>query len=177
MASSPGSSVHATPPAPRPERDRLIEDELERTRRQLKGVDVTAALLTLAAGSLGYLLLMALVDHWIMPHGLGFVSRTVACAVLVIAIAVYSTIRLLPLIVRRINPIYAAQTIEQSRPSLKNSIINFLLLRSHQAELAPVIYEAVQQRAAADLAGARPSRPSTGRDSSSWDICSWRSSP
>src|SRR5271154_2210311 len=97
MASSPGSSVRATPAAPRPERDRLIEDELERTRRQLKGVDVTAALLTLAAGSLGYLLVMALVDHWIMPHGLGFTSRVVACVVLLVAVAIYSFYRLLPL--------------------------------------------------------------------------------
>ena len=36
---------------------------------------------------------------------------------------------LLPLFIHRINPVYAARAIERSKPSLKNSLINFLLLR------------------------------------------------
>ena len=59
---------------------------------------------------------------------------------------------LLPAILRPINPVYAAQTIEQSRPSLKNSLINFLLLRQHRSEVLPVVYEGLEYRAASDLA-------------------------
>ena len=59
---------------------------------------------------------------------------------------------MLPPLIHRINPIFAAQTIEQSRPTLKNSLINFLLLRGHRREVAPVVYRALENRAAADLA-------------------------
>ena len=63
----------------------------------------------------------------------------------------YFVLRVLPPLLHRINPVFAAQTIEQSRPTLKNSLINFLLLRSHRREVAPVVYRALENRAAADL--------------------------
>ena len=53
----------------------------------------------------------------------------------------------------RINPLFAAATIERSQPSLKNSLINFLLLRGRHQEVAPIVYQAMEHRAAADLAG------------------------
>ena len=57
----------------------------------------------------------------------------------------------MPPLANRINPVFAAQTIEQGRPTLKNSLINFLLLRSHPQDVAPVVYRAMEHRAAADL--------------------------
>ena len=51
----------------------------------------------------------------------------------------------------RVNPIYAADCIERSQPTLKNSLINFLLLRRSRAPMAKVVYEAIEQRAATDL--------------------------
>ena len=51
----------------------------------------------------------------------------------------------------RINPVFAAHAIEQGRPTLKNSLINFLLLRSHPENVAPVVYQAMEHRAATDL--------------------------
>ena len=72
-------------------------------------------------------------------------------AVLVAAGGWYFLARVLPAISRRINPLYAAETIERSRPSLKNSLVNFLLLRRDARELKPIIYRAIEYRAAADL--------------------------
>ena len=54
-------------------------------------------------------------------------------------------------LVLSINPVFAARTIEQCKPTLKNSLINFLLLRGRESDLAPVIYQALEQRAASDL--------------------------
>ena len=56
-----------------------------------------------------------------------------------------------PPLVHRINPIFAAATIEKSQPSLKNSLVNFLLLRGRRQEVAPPVYRAMEYRAAADL--------------------------
>ena len=50
-------------------------------------------------------------------------------AVLVGGVGYFAYRRLWPLCVRAINPVYAAQTIEQASPSLKNSLINLLLFR------------------------------------------------
>jgi collagen type III alpha len=130
---------------------RFIEQQVRRTRRRVKLVDLTGALLTLVAGSLIYLLAMMLVDHWLVPHGLGFRSRLAVWLVFVAGALLYAWHSLAPLLLRRINPLFAAQAIEQSRPTLKNSLINFLMLRGRSADLPPVVYEAIQQRAAADL--------------------------
>ncbi len=54
--------------------------------------------------------------------------------------------------IRRINPVYAAYAIERSKPTLKNSLINFLLLRAQPTGLAPHVYEAIEQHAATQLA-------------------------
>ena len=62
-----------------------------------------------------------------------------------------SSCRLLPPLLHRINPIFAAATIEKSQPTLKNSLINFLLLRGRRQEVAAPFYRAMESRAAADL--------------------------
>ena len=129
----------------------VIDDRLERTRRHVKSVDVMAGCLALGVGVLAYLGLAAVLDHWVFTGGLGFQGRLVLWAVLVVGTTSYFAGRILPALVRRVNPVYAAQAIEQSRPTLKNSVINFLLLRRERQQVATVVYEAVEQRAANDL--------------------------
>ena len=51
----------------------------------------------------------------------------------------------------RINPLFAAATIEKSEQTLKNSLINFLLLRGRREEVAAPFYRAMESRTAADL--------------------------
>jgi hypothetical protein len=129
----------------------LIDERLERTRAQVKGADVAASLMALFGAILGYLLVATVLDQWILPGGLGIRGRIVLWAVLMLAGGWYFVRRVLPVITRRINPIYAADTIERSRPSLKNSLINFLLLRHEAKEMPSIIYRAVEYRAATDL--------------------------
>ncbi len=153
------SSGTATPtpqaelqPQPRPDRyETFIEDRLRQTRRQVKGVDIAAGLITLAIGILTYLLAATVIDHWLISGGLGFWGRLLLLAGLLGAGGYYLARCMLPPLLRRINPVFAAHTIEQSRPTLRNSLINFLLLRSHRGEMSPPIYRALEHRAAADL--------------------------
>ena len=101
--------------------DRYIEQQLHRTRRQVKGVDLSSSLMTLALGGLLYLMFVALVDHWVVPGGLGFVGRLIALVGLALGATAFAVVRLGPLTLRRINPVYAAYTIERGRPGIKNS--------------------------------------------------------
>lgn len=127
--------------------DQYIESQIHRTRRQVKGVDVSTSLMMLAVGTLVYLMLVALADHWLVSGGLGFAGRLTAFLVLAAGVIVYVAWRVAPLLLRRINPVYAAHTIERNRPGIKNSLINFLLLRSSPAGLAPRVYEAMEAQA------------------------------
>ncbi len=138
--------------APPTEHEVLIDGRLRRTRFQVKSVDVAGGLMVLAAGSLACLLALAVVDHWVIAGGLGFWGRLLGLVFLLGAGGGYFVARVLPVLVHRINPVFAAQTIEHSRPTLKNSLINFLLLRGHRREVAPIVYRALEERAAADLA-------------------------
>jgi len=154
---SSGTATPASEPArpqTRLDKDRVeafIEDRLRRTRRQVKGVDVAGGLLTLCAGVLAYLLVAAVIDHWVVFGGLGFWGRLLLLGGLITAGGTYFALRVLPPLVQRINPIFAAQTIERDRPSLKNSLINFLLLRARPREMPKVVYRELKERAATDL--------------------------
>jgi hypothetical protein len=140
----------APPPSERLQRmERFIDDRIEKTSSQLKLVDLAGAIMTLFGGALAYLLMLALIDHWVMP--LGFWGRLLSLVALLGTGGWYLFTRVSNLVMRRINPVYAAQTIEESTPSLKNSLINFLLFRGNRSTVRSVVYEAVEQQAASNL--------------------------
>lgn len=129
--------------------DQFIEAQLDRTRRDVKLVDLFGALMVLAAGIVGFLLVIAVIDHWLVP--LSVWARWLFLGGMATAAVWYSVTVVIPLLVGRINPVFAARTIEQSEPSLKNSLINYLMFREDRAGLRAGIYEALKQQAAADL--------------------------
>ncbi|MGH6738161.1 MAG: hypothetical protein ACREDY_03850, partial [Bradyrhizobium sp.] len=108
----------------------------------------------LAVASLVYLMLLALLDHWVVKGGLSAAGRMTAFGVLIAGVAAFAVFRLLPLALRRVSPVYAAYTIERHRPGLKNSLINFLLLRSGSDRVPERIYEAIEVQAANALSSA-----------------------
>ena len=159
-------NVPLPPPSPF---EKLIDQRLRQTRRQVTGVDIAAGLLTLAVGALVYLFAGIIADQWLLSGGFGFWGRFLLWAVLILAGGTYFVIKLWPAIAYRINPIFAAETIEKSKPTLKNSLINFLLLRGHEREVVPVVYRAMEQRAAADLSKCKSRRPSIATKSCAAD--------
>jgi hypothetical protein len=158
----PLSKLAETPPPRRPSRhDGFIDKRLRQTRRQVKSADLWAGLIILAGGTLLYLLAAVVVDRWLIPGGLGFGGRLLLFVALIAAAAAYLALWMVPLVARRINPVFAAYAIEQGWPSLKNSLINLLYLRrerreTQQDELAKGIYRALERKAAADLAQIPP---------------------
>ena len=134
----------------------FIEKRLCQTRRQVKSVDLARGLMTLLIGVLAYLFAAALIDHWVIDGGLGFWGRLSLLSVLLGVGGYYAALHIVPPLWGRINPLFAADTIERGRPGLKNSLINFLMTRGRREEVPAVIYKALQNRAAADLSRVPP---------------------
>jgi hypothetical protein len=131
--------------------DQFIDAQIDRTRRTVKLVDIASTLLVVVIASLGYLLGIAVVEHWIIPGGFGIGMRLLLAAILFGGLGYYAVRRFWPAAVRSINPVYAARTIEQSSPNLKNSLLNLLLFRQHREELSPAVYDALEEQAAQRL--------------------------
>ena len=70
------------PKPPQPAEQQLVDQQISRTRRALKSVDVAAGLITLAIGVLAFLLTMSVLEHWVIPGGWSDSARFVlfACA-------------------------------------------------------------------------------------------------
>ena len=129
--------------------DRFILQQIERTQRKVRVTELATLVLMLAVGMLGFFLIVTIVDHWIV--GLGFWARFAALLVLIAGSMFFVVTRVVPYVVRSINPIYAARAIEKSTPNVKNGLINFLLLRDRPREVRSAVFDAVQKRAAVDL--------------------------
>lgn len=129
----------------------LINAQLKRTRSQVKGVEFGQRVLKLIVGVLAFFLFATLVDHWVVREGLPIWGRVILWLSLICGIIWYTIKSLLPLLLYRVNPLYAARTIEETKPSLKNSLINYLTLRSEQDRLPTVIYDAIAKQAASGV--------------------------
>ena len=135
------ADVRPLPPPP-PEANLPPEDEevlilrqVETTRRKIATVEIVWRSLALVAGMIAYGLLAAVVDQWIYPHGMPTAVRWLLWIVFVLATVGWIILSLGPYLVRRIHPVFAAYQVEQAVPTLKHSLISFLLLRGEKDAL------------------------------------------
>ena len=131
--------------------EQFIHEQVSRTRRTLKIVDLATSLIVLVAGLLGLLLLVAMADHWVVPGGLGMEIRFAVFFLALAASLWYGWKHLWPHLVYRVNPVYAAQTIERSSPSLKNSLLNLLLFGQQRETIPEAVYHTLEHQAAERL--------------------------
>lgn len=124
--------------------------QLEKTRKQVKTIDFIAGILVLVAFVVGFLVLVALVDAWIWP--LSTLGRWICFTILVGGCIAYAVLAIVPLLLKRINPDYAAKMIEAAKPSFRNSLMNYVSLRKRPEEIKPAVLDAVSRQAATDLA-------------------------
>jgi hypothetical protein len=145
-------------PAPASKYDAFVESRLARARSRIRSLDVAAALLGFVAITLGFALVMAVVDRSLE---LAPLFRQLAFAGYLLCSALYLTFALILPLSRRLNPYYAARQMEQVIPGAKNSVVNWLDLR--ERKLPAAIQGAVGQRAARDVAQADLERAISGR--------------
>src|SRR5688500_15564704 len=103
--------VPPAPPLPTESRERelVIRRQLGRTSLHVRLVDLASGAAVWMIGVLVLFIVAALVDHFI---GLGTVGRCVGLALLLGGSLWYLLMQVGPLVVRTINPAYAARTIE-----------------------------------------------------------------
>lgn len=134
--------------------DEYIDRQVETTRRVVKVVDLATSLVVLAAGVLIFLLVAAVVEHWIRPGGFSVVERVILFTLLAGSVGWFAVRRIWPLVIRRVNPVYAAHTIESSTSggtSLKNSLVNLLLFRQKRTDIPDAVYRTLEEQAAQRL--------------------------
>lgn len=129
--------------------ERYIEEQLDKTGLQVKLVDLFGGLMMLAVATLGFLLFVAVVDAWLFD--LGRWGRLLSLLTIIFGALAYLVVYVAPLVFRKVNPVYAARTIEQAEPSLKNGLINFLMFRSERQQVEQVVYQALEHQAAVGL--------------------------
>jgi hypothetical protein len=148
--------------APTGKYDAFIQAQLDRAEKRIRLLDLTAALLGLLAGTLGFAVLMVLLDRqFVLSAG----TRQFALAAYALAAAVYLAVAVVRPLRWRVNPYYAARQLEQLLPNAKNSVVNWVDL--HEQKLPSVLRGAVGQRAAKDLARADVERAISGRRTTS----------
>ncbi len=126
-----------------------IQRQISRTRYYVKLRDLAISFVQCSTLTVALFLALAVWDHWVSP--LATWGRVVSL-LLLLAIWIYAGVtQFAPLLLRQINPVYAARTIEQAVPGLRNSLTNFFLLRSQSLQVPPIVYDAVGQQAAKDL--------------------------
>ncbi|MEX1223622.1 MAG: hypothetical protein WEA31_03660, partial [Pirellulales bacterium] len=153
MATGTTTSGGAAGLAQQSEQARYIEGQLKKTETYVKMVDWLTSLAVLAIGVAVYLLLFALLDHWVFVGGLSFLGRAFAWFLLTVAVCVYCWRQLAPLVLQKVSPIYVADAIEHAEPTLKNSLVNFLMLRHNSIGVHRLVFQGVEQQAAARLSG------------------------
>jgi collagen type III alpha len=138
--------------------DTFVAGQLARAERRVRALDLTAALLGFAAGTLAYAVVMVLVDRQFV---LSLSARKAALFLYALGAAAYLWLAVLRPLRRRVNPYYAARQVERTLASAKNSLVNWVDL--HDEPLPATIRGAVGQRAAKDLAQADLERAISGR--------------
>jgi len=135
--------------------EKFIEQQIQKTSGAVKAVDVAGGLMLLCAAVLGYLLLTAMIDHWLVPGGMNIYARGFFFLLLVGGAGYYVARHVLPALFGRVNPLYSAYTIESSSPALKNSLLNFLLFRRQQEPVPQAVLEALEVQAATRLSSVK----------------------
>ena len=126
-----------------------IVNQLTRTRRQIKLADLATRLLLGLLAAVLFLMAAVAIDHWVVD--LGVFGRWTLLAAFTGG-ALWYVVRHVALhAIRAINPVYAARLIERAEPSLRNSLINYLLLRQQPAGVHESVLRTIEQRAAADV--------------------------
>ena len=133
--------------------DEYIDTQIESTRRLVKVVDLATSLVVLAAGVLAFLLVAAVVEHWLVPGGysVGGANRSVCAA----GWRRRCTSRIAGSgrcwFAGDQPGLRGPHDRAGSSPSLKNSLINLLLFRQKRSEISDAVYQTLEEQAAQRL--------------------------
>lgn len=114
--------------------EKTLLERLRKTQAEVRRVDLFSAICAFATFGLGVLFVGILFDHWILPDGFSARGRVVFCVGWLVSTTIFFAFRLVPALRRRVNPLFAAQTLEIGWQDAHNSAINWLQLRRRKDE-------------------------------------------
>ncbi|MDR3233161.1 MAG: hypothetical protein LBT46_05790 [Planctomycetaceae bacterium] len=135
----------------------ILEKHISRTCQGVKQTDLLTSFFVLLSSLLVLTMIAVLADHWMLTDGLNVLQRSGVLLGFLAVIVFFICRIIIPVLRRSVNPLYAADLIEQTAPSLKNSLINWLLLRKERSEqpnplpLAERMFNSIAQAAAAKV--------------------------
>jgi hypothetical protein len=155
-----------------------LDRQIDETRRFIRQIDFSLSFFSLLTMLLAVLFAAILADHWLFTDGLSISLRLGVFGILVFIIVFYVYRRIVPLLLYPINPVYAASLLEESSPSLKNSIVNWILLRKERLEqeecnrdkLSERIFDGVTQTAVSKVTVISSERAVDLRNVTRWGI-------
>ncbi|MEM7316038.1 MAG: hypothetical protein AAF497_23120, partial [Planctomycetota bacterium] len=129
--------------------EEYVDGQLTKVRSYIKLSDLAGLMMGLAAVVITYLIVVVILDHWVLKMTTW--GRLACLVTLIVGVAVYIIAYVVPELMRKINPAYAAQMVERNEPSLRNSLINFVMLRPRRESVHEVVFEQVEEQAAKRL--------------------------
>jgi hypothetical protein len=133
-----------------------LTQHLKQTTRLIRTFDLLILAIGWLVALMGLWLLGSIVDHWMHP-----LSKSLRWLIWLTVVSGSSWLvwqRLIPLLWRRISPVYAAQQIEQLLPEFNNGLISWLELQSLPDHGVPKgVMAALSYRAVRFLGGQDPS--------------------
>lgn len=127
----------------------FIRRQIGSTTRQVKTTDLITSCVQIILFTLVFFLVVAIIDAWVWP--LSTTWRLLALVVWIAGTVYLAATRLVPLLIRRVNPLFAARMIEQAKPEFKNSLVNCLELEKSADGIPRPILDAVSYQAATHL--------------------------
>ena len=91
----------------------FVDRQLQRAMTQVRIIDMVGGFLMWGSLTLGFLLMLAIIDAWIFP--LSVTARVVALILIVGVSLLYLFRSIWPLVTRRINPMFAAKMLEEGQ--------------------------------------------------------------
>ncbi|MDR1053182.1 MAG: hypothetical protein LBL39_03310, partial [Planctomycetaceae bacterium] len=114
--------------------DEVIDSRIDEARKLLFKTDFWSSVLLLSVFLTAVLFVAIVADQWLFTGGLSVTLR-LGVSVAMLAVSVFFTYRrILPLFLYPINPVYAAQILDDNSASAKNSIINWITLKRERIE-------------------------------------------
>jgi len=145
---SPGNESPQNPRGRLLEYAEFIEEQIHAAQARIKSNDIFRAVLWIITGAMGLLFVEIVLDHSIE---LPLIVRQVTLFVGLLVAGVYAWVRIVGPWLRRINPLFAAKSIETVDPQFKNSLINYLQISQDADKVAPSVLAQMEARAVADL--------------------------
>ena len=135
----------------------FIVERINKTRRQVRVIELVTLLVTLIACVSVFLFASVLVDHWLFKNGTPTLLRYLGLLLIGGGIA-YFVWRLIPVLRLSINPAYAAEVLEKNHPGMKNRLLNWVFLHrekrdktSPNAKTERMVIDSIGRETAANL--------------------------